>query len=296
MNDAFYDMSVCYNTIAKFELGLSLGMNGTMTLERSLIQTHSHVWRLVAPNPSPMTGPGTNTYLVGGQRLIIIDPGPASETHLENIVVAMQTLKAEAQAIVVTHSHSDHSSGATALAQRLGVPLLSFGDPLQPGDTIILDEPPPSSPAPMRGFIPHPSSLTVLHTPGHIHAHVCLWLAEPRLLFAGDLVAGQGTILIIPPDGDMAAYLNSLRAMLALAPAAILPGHGPVIEDPPTLLQEYIDHRLQREQQVLDWLAQGYTTAVEIAARIYADRPEALDIATLQVEAHLEKLRREGRA
>ena len=93
----------------------------------------------------------------------------------------------------------------------------------------------------------------------------------------------------------MAAYLDSLRAMLALAPAAILPGHGPGIEDPPTLLQEYIDHRLQREQQVLDWLAQGYTTAVEIAARIYADRPEALGIATLQVEAHLEKLRREGR-
>ena len=139
-------------------------------------------------------------------------------------------------------------------------------------------------------------TLSVSHTPGHIHAHVCLWWAEPRLLFAGDLVAGQGTILIIPPDGDMAAYLESLRAMLALAPAAILPGHGPVIEDPPTLLQAYIDHRLQREQQVLDWLAQGYTTAAEIAARIYADRPEALDIATMQIEAHLEKLRREGRA
>ena len=227
-----------------------------------------------------MTGPGTNTYLVGGQRLIIIDPGPASETHLENIVVAMQTLKAEAQAIVVTHPHSDHSGGAMALAQRLGVPLLSFGDPLQAGDEIKVDG----------------MTLAVLHTPGHIHAHVCLWWAEPRLLFAGDLVAGQGTILHHPPDGDMAAYLDSLRAMLALAPAAILPGHGPVIEDPQTLLQEYIDHRLQREQQVLDWLAQGYTTAAEIAARIYADRPEALGIATLQVEAHLEKLRREGRA
>ncbi len=191
-------------------------MNGTMTIDRTLTQIHSHVWRLVAPNASPMTGPGTNTYLVGGQRLIIIDPGLASETHLENIVVALHTLKAEAQAIVVTHPHSDHSGGATALAQRLGMPLLSLGDPL--------------------------------------------------------------------------------RAMLALAPADILPGHGPVIEDPPTLLQEYIDHRLQREQQVLDWLAQGYTTAAEIAARIYADRPEALGIATLQVEAHLEKLRREGRA
>jgi glyoxylase-like metal-dependent hydrolase (beta-lactamase superfamily II) len=109
------------------------------------------------------------------------------------------------------------------------------------------------------------------------------------------LVAGQGTVLIIPPDGDMAAYLDSLRAMLALAPRAILPGHGPVIPDPARLLQEYIDHRLHREQQVLHWLAQGCTTAAEIAARIYAARPEALGIATLQVEAHLEKLRREGR-
>lgn len=253
-----------------------------MTVERSLNQLFANVWRLVAPNPSPMTGPGTNTYLVGRRRLVVIDPGPENDTHQESIVTALQTLRAEAEAIVVTHPHSDHSGGAATLAHRLKVPLLSFGHPLQPDDSINLDD---SS----------LSSLTVLHTPGHIYAHICLWLAAPRLLFAGDLVAGEGTVLIIPPDGDMAAYLDSLRAMLALAPAAILPGHGPVIPDPARLLQAYIDHRLQREQQVLHWLAQGYTTAAEIAARIYADRPEALDIATLQVEAHLEKLRREGR-
>lgn len=103
-------------------------------------------------------------------------------------------------------------------------------------------------------------------------------------------------MLIIPPEGDMAAYLDSLRAMLALSPQAILPGHGPVIADAPALLQQYLDHRLQREQQVLDLLAQGYTTAAAIAAHIYADRPEALEIATLQVEAHLVKLRKEGRS
>jgi glyoxylase-like metal-dependent hydrolase (beta-lactamase superfamily II) len=244
-----------------------------------------------------MTGPGTNTYLVGGQRLIIIDPGPASDTHLENILAALHTLQAEAQAVVVTHHHSDHSGGAPALAQRLNVPLLSFGHPLQPGDKIEIDhssfQPSTFNTCPCEGV--HPLTLTILHTPGHIHAHICLWLAESQLLFAGDLIAGQGTILVIPPEGDMAAYLDSLRAMLALAPAAILPGHGPVIEDAPGLLQQYLDHRLQREQQVLDLLAQGYTTAESIAARIYADRPEVLAIATLQVEAHLEKLRREGR-
>jgi glyoxylase-like metal-dependent hydrolase (beta-lactamase superfamily II) len=247
------------------------------------------VWRLVAPNPSPMTGPGTNTYLVGGQRPVIIDPGPVSDIHQENVVAALQILHAEAQAIIITHHHQDHSGGASALAQRLNVPLLSFNNPLHQGDTLALT-PYPSGEA----FIPHPF-LTVLHTPGHIHAHICLWWAEPRLLFAGDLVAGQGTVLIIPPDGDMAAYLDSLRKMTALAPRAILPGHGPLIEDGPALLQQYLDHRLQREQQVLDLLAQGYMTAAAIAAQIYADRPEALAIGTLQVEAHLEKLRKEGR-
>jgi glyoxylase-like metal-dependent hydrolase (beta-lactamase superfamily II) len=215
--------------------------------------------------------------------MFIIDPGPAIETHLENIAAALPTLHAEAQAIILTHHHSDHAGGADQLAQRLNVPVFSFDQPFKHGDTLSLDE---SS----------PSSLTVLHTPGHIQAHVCLWLAGQRLLFAGDLVAGQGTILVIPPDGDMAAYLDSLRKMIALAPAAILPGHGPVITEAQTLLQQYLDHRLQREQQVLDLLALGYGTAADIAAQIYSDRPEVLSIGTLQVEAHLLKLRQEGRA
>jgi glyoxylase-like metal-dependent hydrolase (beta-lactamase superfamily II) len=235
-----------------------------------------------------MTGPGTNTYLVGGQKVVIIDPGPADDAHQEAVVAALQTLQAAAQAVVITHSHQDHSGGASALAHRLDVPLLSFGSPFHHNDTLQLV-------LQLSTFNFQPSTLTVLHTPGHTPDHLCLWWAEPRLLFAGDLVAGQGTVLIIPPAGDMAAYLDSLRAMLALSPQAILPGHGPVIADAPALLQQYLDHRLQREQQVLDLLAQGYTTAAVIAAHIYADRPEALEIATLQVEAHLEKLRKEDR-
>lgn len=250
-----------------------------MTLERHLTQLYPHIWRLVAPNPSPLTGPGTNTYLVGESHPFIIDPGPALETHFNNIFTALDTLQTTAQAIILTHHHADHAAGAETLAHRLGIPILSFGHPLQPGDQINL----------------HPS-ITVLHTPGHSQDHLCLWLAEPRLLLAGDLVTGEGTILIVPPDGDMAAYLDSLRAMLALAPAAILPGHGPVITNPLTLLQQYLNHRLRREQQVLEWLGQGYTTAADIAARIYAGQPVDLSIAALQVEAHLDKLRREGRA
>lgn len=249
-------------------------------MERELTQIHPGVWRLVAPNPSPMTGPGTNTYLIiGGNQVVIVDPGPQNNEHIDNIHAALQTLNARAQSVITTHAHRDHAACARQLSGQLAVPLLSFDDQLQHGDEIKLDG----------------STLRIQHTPGHIHAHVCLWLVEQGLLLAGDLVAGQGTVVIIPPDGDMADYLASLRAMLALNAIAILPGHGPVIESPQELLQEYIDHRLGRERQVLHWFGQGFTTAQEIAAKIYADRPEVLGIAALQTEAHLEKLRKEGR-
>lgn len=249
------------------------------SVTRELTQTHPGVWRLIAANPSSMTGLGTNTYLVGSDRAVIIDPGPADDTHLANIVAATERLKLSIQSIIITHHHADHTGGARDLAEVLKVPLLSFGAPLQPDDRIEDTE----------------ITLTVKHTPGHIHDHICLWVPEQGLLFAGDLVAGQGTILVIPPDGDMIAYLASLQAMQALAPAAILPGHGPVIDDPLALLQQYIDHRLMREQQVLEYLAQGHHSAADIAAQIYADRPEAIGIGTMQIEAHLQKLRREGR-
>ncbi|MEM7344202.1 MAG: MBL fold metallo-hydrolase [Chloroflexota bacterium] len=251
-----------------------------MTIERALTQIQPNIWRLIAPNPSVMTGPGTNTYIVGQKRVVIIDSGPVNQTHQDNTVAAIAELGAEVESIIITHPHPDHDSGVQGLAQRLQVPILRFNTPLRHDEEITIDG----------------VSLTVKHTPGHIHAHVCLWMAEQRVLFGADLVAGEGTILIIPPDGDMADYLRSLQAMKALEPALILPGHGPVIEDPAGLLQEYTDHRLQREQQVLSYFEQGHREANAIAAQIYAGQPpQVLAIAAMQVTAHLTKLRNEGR-
>ncbi|MDX1520953.1 MAG: MBL fold metallo-hydrolase [Anaerolineae bacterium] len=257
-------------------------------MNRSLTQTHPNVWRLIADNPSPMTGPGTNTYLVGQRRVVIIDPGPDDLAHQNNIAAALTTLGATAQAIIITHHHRDHAGGAATLADRLQVPLLGPEELLDPPEQEIAVNG-------VRAEIRAEVRLVIKHTPGHIQAHLCLWQPAQRLLFAADLVAGAGTILIIPPDGDMAAYLDSLAAMKALNPAAILPGHGPVIDDPQALLQAYIDHRLMRERQVLDCVNDGWMSARQIAEKLYADRPpEVLGIAALQIEAHLDKLRREG--
>lgn len=251
-----------------------------MSIERGLTQIEPDVWRIVANNPSPMTGPGTNTYLVGRERVVIIDPGPQLADHLEGILAAVETLNVIPQAVVLTHPHPDHEGGVDWLLGRLAIPLLKYEQPVRHHDAVTFDC----------------GTLQVHHTPGHIHAHVSLWWNERRLLFAGDLVAGEGTIVVIPPDGDMVDYLASLRAMKALRPLKILPGHGPLIDAPEQLLQNYIDHRLAREQQVLHWLAQGRSSARAIAEAIYADQPpQVLPIATLQVEAHLTKLRNEGR-
>jgi hydroxyacylglutathione hydrolase len=251
-----------------------------LEIKRNLTQIYPGVWRLIAPNASPMTGPGTNTYLVGQRQMVVIDPGPPDQAHVKVILQALQTLAATVQGVIVTHPHSDHQGCAEQVACQLEAPLLRFDQPLRHGSKIEIED----------------RTLVVHHTPGHTYAHICLWLVAQRLLFAGDLVAGQGSVLIVPPDGDMAAYMDSLRAMMALDPAAILPGHGPVIESPQALLRAYLEHRLAREAEVLHWLGQGYIMAQEIAAKIYADRPEVLPVATLQVEAHLAKLRKEGRA
>lgn len=262
----------------------------------------NRIERLLAPNPSPLTGKGTNTYLVSdnidstdnadgagsASGCIIIDPGPAIEAHLREITQVAEA-HGGVRGILVTHGHPDHDEGAARLRELTGAPVSAWSrEGVATADRALADG---------AEITVGTRRLVALHTPGHRFDHLCFWLPDEGVLFAGDLVAGEGTVVIIPGEGDMAAYLASLRRLLALDPRRILPGHGPPIERPRELLEEYIRHRLEREQQVLAALAAGARTPDEIVARVYLDLDPALrPMAALSVTAHLLKLEREGRA
>jgi glyoxylase-like metal-dependent hydrolase (beta-lactamase superfamily II) len=247
------------------------------------------VLRVLAPNPSLMTGPGTNSFVVtsatGG--CAVIDPGPDIASHLD----ALADLAAGhggAQAILITHGHPDHMEGAAGLRERTGAPILAWsreGVPvvdqtLQDDEVLELGE----------------RTLRVVYTPGHRFDHVCFLLEDARALFAGDLVAGIGTVVIAPPEGDLLDYMASLQRLFALDLNVILPAHGPEIDDPRALLEHYLAHREERERQVLDGLAAGPATIPMLVARIYTDvDPQLHPVAALSVEAHLLKLEREER-
>jgi glyoxylase-like metal-dependent hydrolase (beta-lactamase superfamily II) len=257
-----------------------------------LVEIVPRVMRLTAPNPSVMTGPGTNTYLVGERDLVVIDPGPEDDAHLDAIAAAAETYGRIA-AVLVTHHHSDHAPGASGLAERTGATVLGYearssytpDRQLAEGDTVELGDLPVSA----------------LHTPGHAADHLCFTVeASSRLLFSGDHIMGGSTVVIAPPDGDMAAYLGSLDRLLARKPTldAIAPGHGPVMPDPLGVIAGYREHRLAREAAVLAALERRRVADVDqIVADVYIDVPEALHpIARYSVWAHLLKLRAEGRA
>jgi glyoxylase-like metal-dependent hydrolase (beta-lactamase superfamily II) len=252
------------------------------------------VTAILAPNPSPLTGAGTTSYVAGGSSgCVVIDPGPAIESHLASVASEAHAYGG-AQAILITHGHPDHAEGAGRLREltggtrvlawsREGIPCADAT--LADGEAIDLDSPPSAR------------RLIALHTPGHRFDHLCFLLEDSGVLFAGDLVAGTGTVVIAPPDGDLADYLSSLRRLLALDLSLILPAHGPPISSPRSLLDGYIRHRLEREAQVLDGLAAGASSAESLVARIYADVDPALHaLAAQTVTAHLLKLEREGRA
>jgi glyoxylase-like metal-dependent hydrolase (beta-lactamase superfamily II) len=218
------------------------------------------VVRVRAPNPSPLTLEGTNTYVVGRW---VVDPGPLDEGHLE----AVRRAAGEGiEGVVLTHGHADHAEGA----DELGAPVTLPGD----GETV----------GPFRA----------LATPGHSPDSVCL-VAESAC-FTGDTVLGSGSVFIAPGEGSLSDYLDSLRRLRELPLEVLCPGHGPYVWDPAAKLDEYIEHRLERERRLLDALDAGLRTRDELLDRAWSDAPAELrEFAALSLASHLEKLAEEGR-
>ena len=246
--------------------------------------------RVLAPNPSPMTLEGTNTYVVaapGSQTVVVVDPGPPDPEHLDRVIGA--TLGREVELVLLTHTHLDHAEGAEAFAARTGAPVAA----LDPGWATV------GAPSLAAGEELRAGGvrLEVVPTPGHAPDHCCFWLGAERAMFTGDHILGRGTTVVEWPGGDMASYLASLEAVRGFEPERLYPGHGPPVDDPDTTIREYIDHRMLREAQVLAALEAGERTPVGMVRRIYADVDPALHrFAELSVRAHLVKLVREGRA
>lgn len=237
------------------------------------------ITRVLAPNADMYTLDGTNTWVVGQDPSIVIDPGPAIALHLEEVAETAGRVAF----VLVTHDHPDHAPGASALARMLQAPLHAWR--LQ-GAEAIRDH---------QEFHGGGCALTAVHTPGHTSDHVVFHEVHESALFTGDMVVGRGTSFIDPPDGDLTQYLRSLNVMQALKPRTIYPGHGPVVLRAKDKLQEYIDHRAERERQVMEALAGGGRSIEEIVGKIYAGYPaEVLPLAGRSMLAHLLKLESEG--
>ncbi|MBI4608636.1 MAG: beta-lactamase-like protein 2 [Candidatus Rokubacteria bacterium] len=250
------------------------------------------VGRVLGLNPGLMTGPGTNTYLVGTTDPVLIDTGAGIPEYVPLLrgYLARRGWTRPAR-ILLTHRHRDHMGGVPQLRglfSGISVAKMIFRDPELPGPMEDLRD----------GEAVRGDGVTLLpiHTPGHASDHLCYYLAEENALFTGDLILGGSTTVIPPDDGDLGDYMASLRKLQSLEVRRIYPAHGPVIEDAPAKIQEYMDHRLMRERQILEALGDGFRTIPQMVARIYADVSPALHgAAAMSVQSHLLKLKKERR-
>jgi glyoxylase-like metal-dependent hydrolase (beta-lactamase superfamily II) len=218
------------------------------------------VIRVRADNPSPLTLEGTNSYVVGR---FVVDPGPALESHVAAIRDAAND---GIEGVVLTHSHADHSEAAELFDAPVTLP--------RDGDVV--------------------GPFTAVGTPGHSADSVCLLMG--RTCFTGDTVLGEGSVFIAPGEGSLSTYLDSLRRLRELELEVLCPGHGPFVWDPAAKLDEYISHRLDRERRLLEALESGRRTEEELLAFAWSEVPSELrGAAALTLQAHLEKLREEGR-
>ncbi|MEX0874898.1 MAG: MBL fold metallo-hydrolase [Actinomycetota bacterium] len=242
-----------------------------------------------SPNPGLMTGGGTNTYIVGRGSVAIIDPAVPDPVYIERVAREAGN-HGRAGMVLITHNHIDHIGGVVPLVEQMPMEVAAFGafgDPpfvtrkLSDGETIEIGG----------------ARLRALHTPGHASNHLCFFLESEQAVFAGDVVAGFGTVVISPPDGNLRDYMATLERLRQLTPKRIYPGHGPVIEDGTAKLDEYIAHRRDRERQVVEAMRAGLTDIPAMVKRIYAEVPKVLHpMAERSVLAHLEMLEADGKA
>jgi hydroxyacylglutathione hydrolase len=268
------------------------------------------VRRVVAANPSPMTFTGTASYLVGEREVAVIDPGPDDPAHLAALMAAVG--EGRVSAILVTHSHRDHTGGLPALRAATGAPVLGFGSHGAGSSprmvALAQDASLGGGEGADRGYAPDRLlaegdrvngagwALTALHTPGHLANHLSFALEGTGVLFTGDTVMGWSTTLVSPPDGDMAAFMATLRRLRARDDALYLPGHGNPVRDPAAMLDWQMAHRLGREAAILAALGEGPATAPALARRIYEGLdPALLPAAARNVLAHLIALLDAGR-
>ncbi len=254
---------------------------------------NSRVRRLVAPNPGVMTGAGTNTYLLGNDQVAVLDPGPAIPAHIDAI---LKTAGERIRWIVCTHTHPDHSPAWQEVARATGAEVIGAS----PADDMFQD----NSFTPARELqhddvLATPEfTLRAVHTPGHVSNHFCFLLEEEGMLFAGDHIMNGSTVVIIPPSGDMKAYIESLQLLLRYPLQYIAPGHGEVMQDSRAVVEWLVNHRLKREGKVVSCLTQlGRASVDALVGVVYDDVDTSLHkMARLSLAAHLIKLRQEARA
>tara|TARA_R110002072_G_scaffold292544_2_gene461312 strand:+ start:35536 stop:36408 length:873 start_codon:yes stop_codon:yes gene_type:complete len=258
------------------------------------------VRRVLAPNPSPFTYTGTQTYIVGlGDGCAVIDPGPDEPAHLAALEAAIG--EEHVCAIMCTHTHRDHSPASRPLARRTGAPIvgcapLAFDtdgpradegfDPDYAPDRVLADGEAMTGP----GW-----TLTAVATPGHVSNHLCFALEESGALFSGDHVMGWSTSVVVPPDGDMGDYMNSLQLLHERDDRVLYPAHGPAVTKPRQLVRSMIGHRRQRENQILRLLGEDRQEVGELVPQMYKGLdPKLIKAAALSVTAHLIDLERRG--
>ncbi|HEY3636780.1 MAG TPA: MBL fold metallo-hydrolase, partial [Rhizomicrobium sp.] len=257
---------------------------------------------VLAPNPGPFTFRGTGVYIIGTKNVAVIDPGPNIPAHLDALKAALKNK--QVTHILLTHTHNDHSPAAAPLKEWAGAKTYAFGPhPIANADHGIKTEEGGDT-----GFVPDIRvkdgdkirgdgfTITCVFTPGHMSNHMCYALDEEQALFTGDHVMGWSTTVVAPPDGDMAAYRASVAKLLARDDRILWPTHGGPIRDPKPFLQAYLDHRAERETQILACLQDGISAIPDIVARLYTDVDKRLHPAAgMSVLAHLIQLVQQGR-